>query len=233
MRCPDQAGARLRGIFPEDTVAAFRGVLAHRIFARHLSEGEVTADDFSQVCRAEIGVALNPKLVSLGLRPSELTCIINEVRDLYVQFKKISITGFTAAEVRIDAEAWDQVGLRGVIDAIFVDHGSVRLMDWKTGSLGDAGHQMDFYALLWWVEHGELPGRIEAVSVRTGEQVASAPTLDAVHATAGRVAELVSSFRAAEADASAMSRSGGPWCRFCPVVAECPEGASAMAIARA
>lgn len=233
MRCPEQAGARLRGIFPEDSVASFRGVLAHRIFARHLERGEVPASDFTQACKEEIGAGLNPKMVSLGLRPGQVTSVINEVQDIYKRFTKLGTTGFSAAEVRIDVEPWDDVGLRGVIDATFIDETVVRLVDWKTGALGDAGHQMDFYALLWWLDRDALPDRIEAVSVKTGEQVASVPTLDDVHATAARVAQLVTSYRTAETGDPEMERFAGPWCCFCPVLAACPEGASAVAIASA
>ena len=49
---------RLRGIYPEESKAAFKGVLAHRVFARHLSGGLISNEDFDRVCKEEIGAAL-------------------------------------------------------------------------------------------------------------------------------------------------------------------------------
>ena len=53
--CPQQALGRLRGAYPEDSVASFKGSLAHRIFARHLVSGPIPDGDLPQVCREEIG----------------------------------------------------------------------------------------------------------------------------------------------------------------------------------
>jgi hypothetical protein len=233
LRCPEQAAARIRGIFPEDTRASFKGGLAHRVFARHLERGEIAATDLDQVCREEIGQAMNQKLAALRMRPPELWGVIREVGELYERFKRFPADGFAGAEVQIEAQPWHGVTLRGVVDAIFDDGGEVRLVDWKTGWIGEAAHQMDFYALLWWLDRSEVPVRIEAVSVQTGEQVASAPVLDDVARTLVAVAGIVSTVRSSFSAGDPLDRNAGPWCRFCPVVGQCPEGAAAAAIGSA
>ena len=71
-RCPEQALGRMRGQFPAESRRSFSGNLAHRIFARHLSSGPIPEQGFAAACREEIGIALNPKLSALRLRPRPL-----------------------------------------------------------------------------------------------------------------------------------------------------------------
>ena len=54
-KCPDQALGRLRGLYPPESPASFKGGLAHRIFARHLRSGEIAPGDFGRACKEEIG----------------------------------------------------------------------------------------------------------------------------------------------------------------------------------
>ena len=134
-KCPDQALGRMRGFYPPESRASFKGGLAHRVFARHLSGGEIGASEFDRVCKEEIGSSMNPKLGSLGLKPSQLSGVIREVGDLYERFKTISTEGFQGSEVQLDVDPAQDLTLRGSIDAIFDDDGGVRLVDWKTGGL--------------------------------------------------------------------------------------------------
>ena len=80
-KCPERALARFEGAYDSGSIATFRGIVAHRVFARHLTEGPIEADDFRQVCRQEIGKGLNSALVSLGLKPSELDAVVEDVLD--------------------------------------------------------------------------------------------------------------------------------------------------------
>lgn len=231
LRCPDQAAARLRGEYPPETRASFRGGLAHRLFARHLTRGPVESGEVGQACREEIGQALNPKVVDLNLKPSELRRVINEVGDLYARFKRVPTEGFEAAEVFIEYEPAPGIVLRGAIDAVFGDPTvGTRLIDWKTGDLGAADDQLAFYGMLWTLERGELPGRVEAVSVASGERIESYPTRDSVAATAAAVAQVASALRGAMASGGRLERRAGSWCRFCPVLVGCPEGAAAVSV---
>ena len=59
LRCPGQAMAQVQGIYGPDSRASFSGMLAHRIFARHLTSGAIPPDDFTNACREEIGQAMN------------------------------------------------------------------------------------------------------------------------------------------------------------------------------
>ncbi len=231
-RCPDQALGRVHGIYPEESRASFKGGLAHRVFARHLGSGPIAANSLEQVCREEIGAALNPKIGALGLKPSQLSAVINEVGDLYSKFKALSAEGFRVAEVFLENEARPGVTLKGSVDAVFDDPDGVRLVDWKTGGLHEAADQLGFYALLWALEHGELPQRVEAVSIGSGERVTAEPSLRTITATAGAVANVVNEIRGAlAAEADHLERTAGPWCQFCPSLSTCSEGSAAVRIA--
>lgn len=230
-RCPEQALGRMRGLFPAESRPAFTGNLAHRIFARHLTTGPIPEEGFPAACRQEIGTALNPKLSALRLRPRQLEGVIQEVAALYQRFCRMGLEGFAGAEVALEALPAEGVTLRGKVDAVF-DEGEAgtRLTDWKTGSLGDPGPQLSFYALLWALERGDLPGRVEAVSLTSGERVEEVPTRAGVQGTAAEAAEVVSALRRAFATGGHLERAAGPWCRWCPVLDECEEGRAATAL---
>lgn len=231
-RCPDSANARLQGRYSADTRPAFLGSLAHRIFSRHLSAGAIASDDFVQACKEEIGASrLNNKLSGLELRPSVLAGVIEEVRSLYERFVRWPDEGFEGTEVSLDHDVGSDVELVGTVDAVYRDDsGGHRLVDWKTGELGQPEDQLLFYALLWALREKELPAYVEAMSVRTGERYRTVPTTDDISRVAGEVAALVTQMREAWALGSALDRQGGPWCRFCPILDECEEGRSAEAL---
>ena len=234
--CPQQALGRLQGTYPDESLPAFRGQLAHRIFARHLTGSGIAPADLGHACREEIGANLNPKLGALGItKPSQLAPIIAEVGDLYARFRRISVDGFAAAEVSLEAEPARGVVVRGVVDAVFDDPAwGTRIVDWKTGSMpGDATAQLEFYCFAWWLDRGELPGRAEAVSVATGERIEMAPTRRQAVATGDAVTELVNATRQAFNSGEDLERRGGPHCRYCPLVEGCREGSAALRVAAA
>jgi hypothetical protein len=224
-RCPEQAAGRMRGVYGPESRVSFVGGLAHRIFARHLSGGPISPEEFESACREEIGGGMNAKLGALGLKPSALAGVIEEVGQLYDRFKGMGTEGFEGAEVALEATPAEGVILRGRIDAVF-DEGDagVRLVDWKTGGLGDPGVQLAFYALLWAMDRGEIPGKVEAVSVGSGERVDDVPTRAGVEETAAKTAKMVAVLREAFTDGRSLDRVAGPWCRWCPLLDECAEG---------
>lgn len=225
-QCPAQAGARLQGIYGPDSRPLFLGGLAHRIFSRHLSSGPIGSEEFVQACREEIGgSALNHKLGELEIRPSALAAMIEEVRGLYERFVRLPNEGFEGSEQTIDASLGEGVDLVGTVDAIYrEDLGGHRLVDWKTGDLGDPEDQLLFYALLWALDRNEVPAYVEAVSVRTGERYRTVPSAADVNGVAGQVAAMVDVVRSSWAAGTELARTGGPWCRHCPLLEECPEG---------
>ncbi|CAN5367480.1 MAG: RecB family exonuclease [Acidimicrobiia bacterium] len=239
LQCPEQARnyldvtvAHERRYQPE-TIDTFRGSLAHRIFARHLVDGPIADDAFERVCRQESGTGPMPmKMGSLGLKPSQFKALTFELADEYQRFQRLAVEGFQAAEVGLVVEAVEGVTLVGRVDAVFdLAEGGVALVDWKTGELGDAQPQLDFYAALWALRHGEVPARVEAASVRTGERFEDHPSVAGVEATLDMVADLVTSVRRALASGTELERQGGPNCRFCPILTGCPEGATAVNLA--
>jgi hypothetical protein len=122
------------------------------------------------------------------------------------------------------------VTLRGNVDAVFSEgDGGVRLVDWKTGSLGDPEPQLGFYALLWALERDELPGLLEAVSVASGERHEAVPSRTDVEETADAVAGAVDRLRSVWEGGEAQ-RSAGPWCRWCPLLESCDEGRAAITL---
>lgn len=231
-RCPDQANARLQGIYGPDTRPAFLGSLAHRVFSRHLTNGPIASDDFVQACKEEIGGStLNHKMVALGIKPSTLGPVIEEVRGLYERFTKLPTEGFEGSEVRMAHETADDVELVGVVDAVYSeDLGGHRLVDWKTGELGDSEDQLMFYALLWALDNADVPAYVEAVSVRTGERYRTVPSTADVERVAGEVGELANEVRRAWTDGEHLMKRAGPWCRFCPILDDCAEGQAAEAL---
>lgn len=228
-QCPGRAEAHFAGVYSPDTRASFSGGLAHRIFARHLEKGEISPDGFEQACREEIGTSnLNFKMGTVGLKPTSLGHVIEEVGLLYERFKRITREGFQSSEVGFEVEAAEGVELVGRIDAVFGDEGGVRLVDWKTGNLGEVEDQLGFYALLWAMDRHELPASVEAVSVATGDRYEEVPLRSDVVTTSQRVAFLVNEMRRAWDRGIAVERRGGPWCRYCPVLEGCEEGSAAV-----
>ncbi len=230
-RCPEQAAGRMRGVYGSESRTSFTGGLAHRVFARHLSGGEIPAEQFGAVCREEIGTSMNPKLTALGMKPSQLAGVIEEVRSLYDRFRSLGTEGFAGAEVSLEIEPAEDVTLRGMVDAVFEDDASgVRLVDWKTGGVGDPGPQLGFYAMLWLFERGDIPGKVEAVSVGTGERVEDVPTRAGLQEVANRAGAAVDALRTAWDRGDSLERIAGPWCRWCPLLDDCSEGRSASAL---
>jgi hypothetical protein len=228
-KCPAQAAARLRGIYAPDTRPSFLGGVAHRIFSRHLTSGPIASEEFVQACREEIGgSALNNKLGELEMRPSALASVIEEVRGLYERFVKIPGEGFEGSEQTIDTSPAEGVDLVGTVDAVYrEDLGSHRLVDWKTGELGDPEDQLMFYALLWLLDRDQVPAYVEAVSVRTGERYKAVPTVAEISGVAVEIASMVDAIRGSWASGDELARIGGPWCRHCPLLDDCPEGKTA------
>jgi len=232
LACPQQALGRLHGEYPADSMPSFKGSLAHRLFARHLSQGPI--DDVTAACKEEIGAGLNIKLQALGItKPSALAPVIAEVGDLYARFKRFPTDGFRSAEVAIEAELDQDVTLVGTIDAIFDDEAGTRIVDWKTGGfIDDADGQLDFYCHAWVQQFDELPAVAEAVSVKTGERSALEPTMERATATGAAVVEMVNTLREAFREDRELERRGGPYCRWCPLLETCAEGNAATAVAQ-
>jgi hypothetical protein len=202
--------------------------LAHRLFARHLGGNPISETDLGAVCRSEIGGSnLNYKLGALGLKPSELGKVIDEVGAVYERFKRIPTEGFEGAEVSLEAEPADGVTLIGSVDAVFTGESGVRLVDWKTGELGEVVDQLHFYALLWALDKDELPAVVEALSVKTGERISEVPSSGVVKETAQQVAEMVDRLRSAWEGNAGIERRGGPWCKYCGILDSCSEGRAA------
>jgi len=228
-KCPESANSRLKGIYGPDTRPAFQGILAHRIFSRHLTAGPIASEEFAQACKEEIGGSnLNHKLAGLEMKPSSLAGVIEEVRSLYERFTRLPTEGFEGSEVDIDYKGEDGVQLVGTVDAVYrEDLGGHRLVDWKTGELGEPEDQLMFYAMLWTLDRDDIPSYVEAVSVRTGERYHTVPSADDISRVASEVAELATEIRRAWSADSALPKRGGPWCRYCPILSDCDEGKSA------
>jgi predicted RecB family nuclease len=231
VRCPHQALGRAQGIYGPPSKAAFRGSLAHKLFARHLVDGEIGLEEFEQVCKETVGEQLGEQMASLRMTPSEFRALVAEVQSIYERFKALPTTGFIAAEAPFYFEPGAGVTIRGRIDAVFSEPDGTRIVDWKTGSfLGDADPQLDFYAMAWSSVHGEIPVATEASSIATGENVRRVPTLESIEQTADDVADMVTALRGATDSGSDLERRAGPYCNWCPLLDDCDEGTSAVAL---
>lgn len=234
VNCPSLFGARLDGKYGPDSVASFKGALAHAVFARHLEGGEIPDRDFDGVCRMAIGSSnMNYKMANLGLGITAIRETIAEVGEMYQRFKKMPVDGFRSSEIHLEAEFAPGVTLLGRIDAVYDDDRGVRLVDWKSGDLGEVAQQLRFYALLWSLSEGSLPGTIEAFSVQSGEQYRESPTEDMAQDLADQVGELVRTVRGATTADTRLARVPGMYCRYCPILSECSEGQAAARVASA
>lgn len=231
VRCPQQALGRVQGIYGPPSKAAFRGSLAHKVFARHLEDGEIAPGQFEQVCKETVGEQLGEQMAALRMKPSEFRSIVAEVQSIYKRFKALPTTGFIAAEAPFDFDAGAGVTIRGRIDAVFSEPDGTRIVDWKTGSfLGDADPQLDFYAMAWKSVHNEIPVATEASSIATGENIRRVPTPESIGRTADDVAGMVTALRGAADSGNDLERRAGPYCSWCPLLEDCDEGRSAVAL---
>lgn len=232
-QCPQQALGRLKGVYPPTTRASFKGSLAHRIFARHLQTGPIDRNDLELVCRKEVGSGLGESMASLHMKPSEFRAVVSEIGELYEQFDAIPLDGFVEAEAPLEAEPAAGVRLRGRVDAVFREGpgDGVRIVDWKTGvDLTGSGPQLDFYAMAWAEVHGSPPIVLEALSVRTGEKVLRTPTEDDIVKVRDEVVVMIGELRNAIKAGVDLQRAAGPHCRWCPLLADCAEGTTALQI---
>ena len=231
VRCPQQALGRTQGIYGPPSRAAFRGSLAHKLFAKHLDVGEIEPDRFEQVCRETVGEQLGGQMASLHMKPSEFKAVVKEVRSVYEQFTKLPTDGFIEAEAPFEFDGGSGITIRGRIDAVFSEPDGVRIVDWKTGSfLGDAEPQLDFYAMVWQLVHDEIPVATEASSLSSGENVRRSPTSSSIDQTTHNVAAMVTALRGAMNTGADLDRLAGPYCSWCPLLETCSEGVSAMAL---
>ena len=229
-RCPASALARLEGHYPPETERSFRGALVHRLIARHLKQGPIPPEQVEHACRQEIGAGMNHKLAGAGLKPSRLREVIAESAALYERFRRFPLEGFVGAEMPLEHQPAEGVLLVGKVDAVFEEEGGVRLVDWKSEGLGDPADQLAFYALVWTLQYGGLPGSIEAVSLNTGERFRATPSLAELSALAAEVSEMVTAVRRVWRGELQTPRTGGPWCRYCPILEGCPEGQAAVTV---
>jgi hypothetical protein len=230
-KCPQQALARVQGIYGAPSVAAFKGNLAHKIFASHLEDGEIPSEEFEQRCKEMVGRHFGEQMASLHMTKSSFSGVVVQVGELYERFKLLPTDGFSAAETPFDVDLGNGLTLKGRIDAVYDDEHGRRIVDWKTGSfLGDAAPQLEFYAMAWQVLHDELPIATEASSLATGENMHIAPTQESVESTIHSVGEMVERLRLAIEAGSDLARVAGPYCRWCPLLDTCDEGASALEI---
>ena len=230
-KCPQQALARVQGIYGAPSVAAFKGSLAHKIFAHHLQDGEIPSEQFEQRCKELVGQHFGGQMASLHMTNSGFSELVVGVEELYERFKLLPTDGFSSAETPFDVDLGNGLTLRGRIDAVYDDENGKRIVDWKTGSfLGDAAPQLEFYAMAWQVLHDELSVATEASSLATGENMHIAPTQESVESTIHSVGQMIEQLRSAIEAGSDLARVAGPYCQWCPLLDTCDEGASALEI---
>lgn len=225
-RCPAQARARLDGHYPPDTIDTFRGLLAHRIFARHLRDGPISPLEFSKVCRSEIGSSnLNYKVAELGLKPREVESVILVVGDLYRRFPRVArAQNVSNVEVQLDHELDTGILLTGRIDAISNGTaGPAVLIDWKTGELGDAADQLRFYAVLYTLARSTMPLEVRAISIQTGEMLSEWVDHKTIIDTELELIDCIADLRS-----DVRLETPGPYCRWCPILEECTVGRRAL-----
>lgn len=213
-------------------MASFTGALMHRVIAHHLVEGPIAPEEIPFTCKVEIGAGrLNAKMAAVGIRnTAQLEPVFHEIASKYERFQAYPQDGFQDAELHIEVEPAEGVTLVGKIDAVFSGDDGTRLVDWKTGALGEGRSQLGFYALIWAYENNRLPDEIEVVSLGTGERHSEPVTSEWLTEIAGQVSELASRIRSYFDTGQSFPLTPGPWCRYCPRNEECDEGRWALAL---
>lgn len=230
-KCPQQALGRVQGIYGPPSVAAFKGNLAHKVFASHLEDGEIPESGFEQRCKEMVGRHFGEQMASLHMTSSGFSDLVAQVAALYERFKMLSTDGFSVAETPFNFDIGNGLTLRGRIDAVYDDEDGKRIVDWKTGAfLGDAEPQLAFYAMAWTMLHDELPSATQASSLATGENLHISPTQESIAATIRSVGDMIDRLREAIQAGSELARVAGPYCQWCPLLDTCEEGSSALAI---
>jgi hypothetical protein len=54
--------------------------------------------------------------------------------------------------------------------------------------------------------------------------------MEELEGVAAEVAAMAAEMRGSWNQGTALERRAGPWCRYCPILAECPEGQAAEAL---
>lgn len=227
LNCPAAARARIEGHYPPSTIHTFRGLLAHRIFARHLTHGPIPTDNYQQVARSEIGGSnLNYVIRDLGLKPSQVRIEIDRSQMVYDVFTTLPLHrhGYTGIEESFTVPLTPGVELVGRIDAITR---TGQIIDWKTGNLDNAEAQLDFYLLAHTLAGHTEPGvtpSASAISIPSGEIVTTTYTARKAALLADHLGHLIADLTTPTPPAP----RGGPWCRYCPLNQTCPEGARTL-----
>lgn len=114
------------------------------------------------------------------------------------------------------------LAFQGVIDRVQVAADGIEIIDFKTGTPGEAHRQqLLLYALLWWRCSGQVPARITAQYLQGGQtwQIDEATLVEAENVVHARLSSLTATISQTPAPCRPSLH-----CHQCPVRAHCDEG---------
>ena len=105
------------------------------------------------------------------------------------------------------------------------------LVDFKTGRLSPAHlEDLRFYALIETLRTGTPPRRVASYYLDQGRFVPEDVTVARLESTVARVVAGIEKMVALANGVRAPVKVTGPSCRWCPVLADCDEGRSALSL---
>ena len=233
MQCPLLFRFRAVDRLPEPaSTAAARGTLVHLVIERLF---DAPLGDRTEEAALALLPAAWEHLLATDSRLGELTVeadwleVAGRLVRAYFQMEDPNRLEPAAREMLIEHLLPDGPLLRGIIDRLDVaPDGAVRIVDYKTGRSpklqyeSSALFQMRFYALLLWLERGEIPKMLQVMYLGDGQVLRAEPRRQDLEATEAKVRALW--------DAIVLAASTGEFrprpsalCSWCAHQAMCPQ----------
>lgn len=236
--CPQAFKFRYIDRLPsKPTVEAARGTLVHAVL-EHL----FTLDPSQRT--ASSAVQLVPETWSrLQQESDEFVALFADVNDqdkqawmdtveaalgVYFELEDPTRLQPELTETQIEAVLDSGVTLRGIIDRVDrAPGGQVRIVDYKTGKAPREGFeqsamfQMRLYALLWWINHNELPTQLMLVYLGNKQTIRYTPTEADLAATA-RILNALHATITTAISTGAWPARPSKLCGWCSFQAVCP-----------
>ena len=221
----------------EWSVPTARGTVAHRAIELGIHwRGEANPLELVDEALARlVDETRGPGAWIAGLREAERAELRGEVGDLVTKFTEcfppLKPEWWPVTEGAIYVELLDKgLTMQGRPDLTLGKPGHKVVIDFKTGRpAGTHRDDLRYYALLETLRHGTPPRLTATLYLDAARAEVETVTEGAVWAAARRAVDGVVKLVEIERLGRVPTRHGGPSCRWCPLLADCAEGAAYLA----